>query len=211
VPDAAFGQFGETTTTDVARVIENFYLKTKSNLNLINSISKSQSILPLAASSSTSTSSTATTLSENVLKIFEAINSDVLYLSQIDSSLAVACDIMKQFIDCYLVVKRLESSQSSSYSYSSSSGGSSSKSGDKGDYVKLIQIEEALLNIIKLIVLYRGYSGRERVILLKMYLYLRALYLREFYLRKTSLNTNHNLSYNFNTYLVSLVCLFFFM
>lgn len=69
--------------------------------------------------------------------------------------------------------------------------------GEKIHNQKLIQIEQALLISIRLIILYRGYTSKEKIIVLKLYLYLRAIYLREFYLRKSLFNSL------LNSYLVS--------
>ncbi len=64
---------------------------------------------------------------ENSVKILESVREDILYLSELkDSSLSVACEIMKGFIDCYLIIKKKELNSSQS----------------KIDNHKLIQIEE---------------------------------------------------------------------
>lgn len=58
-----------------------------------------------------------------------------------------------------------------------------------------------MLNI-KLLVLYKGYSIHEKIILFKMYLFLRGYYLKEFYKIKVSLNSNTQLHNNIvNSYL----------
>lgn len=165
--------FNPNSSVSAFQSIEQFFTKTKQNLKLVNSITKSN---------------VNEKLYETVLTIFESINSDILYLSRIDSSFSVACDIMKQFMECYLTVKKLESKWFMK---------------NKSDYYRLIQIEQALVTSIKLIVLYRGFNSREKLTLLKMYLYLRALYLREFYQRKASTFANQSINYYLNSYLVN--------
>jgi hypothetical protein len=67
---------------------------------------------------------------ENSVKILESVREDILYLSELkDSSLSVACEIMKGFIDCYLIIKKKELNSTQS----------------KIDNHKLIQIEEVKL------------------------------------------------------------------
>lgn len=57
--------------------------------------------------------------------------------------------------------------------------------------------------MIKLLVLYKGYNFKEKLILHQLYLFLRGFYLKELYNIKMSLNAN-NLSHNgiMNSYLV---------
>lgn len=129
----------------------------------------------------------------------------MVYLSEIDPSTSVACEIMKTFVDCYLIIKKNEINK-----YQSTI-----------DCNKLVQIEEvfivlylilinklikflkALLLVIKLLVLYKGYNFKEKLILHQLYLFLRGFYLKELYNIKMSLNAN-NLSHNgiMNSYLV---------
>ena len=161
----------ETPNSQAIESLESFFLKTKSNLNQVNMLN-----------------STNGPLNENIIKIFESINQDISFLSELDSSLSVACEIMKQFMDCFLIAKKLAAKKNLK---------------EKSDYHRLIQIEDALLTSIKLIVLYKGYSSKEKIILLKMYFYLRAMYLKEFFLKRTSLNTNNSFNFNLNSYLVT--------
>ena len=75
---------------------------------------------------------------ENSIKILESVREDILYLSELkDSSLSVACEIMKGFIDCYLIIKKKELNNSQA----------------KIDNHKLIQIEEVFILIFSLIML----------------------------------------------------------
>ncbi len=68
---------------------------------------------------------------ENSIKILESVREDISYLSELrDSSLAVACEIMKGFIDCYLIIKKKELNNSQI----------------KIDNHKLIQIEEVYIS-----------------------------------------------------------------
>jgi hypothetical protein len=67
--------------------LERFFVKTKNNLKLINLTSD---------------------VSENTIKIYESLSQDILYLSLTDSNISVACEIMKSFIDCCLVIKKKE-------------------------------------------------------------------------------------------------------
>jgi hypothetical protein len=170
--DNEFNQIEIEPIDQQVQAIDKFFSKTKSNLNLVASLHR-----PGGA------------VNENILKIFESINHDILYLSQLDSNLSIVCDIMKQFVDCYLAVKKLESR---------------SNLKEKSDYSRLIQIEEALLTTIKLIVLYRGYNSKEKIILLKMYLHLRAIYLQEFFVKKVSFGINNSVNFSLNSYLVIL-------
>lgn len=106
-------------------------------------------------------------------KILESITDDLIYLSETDPTTAVPCEIMKIFIQCYLIKNIQGESFHSTI-----------------DCNKLIQIEKALMHNIKLLCLYRGYSVREKLILYEMYLFLRAFYLKELYNIKLSLNSN---------------------
>jgi hypothetical protein len=174
--DNEFNQIEIESVNEQVQAVEKFFSKTKSNLNLVSSLYRPGG-----------------PVNENILKIFESINRDVLYLSQLDSSLATVCDIMKQFVDCYLAVKKLESR---------------SNLKEKSDYYRLIQIEEALLTTIKLIVLYKGYNHKERIVLLKMYLHLRAMYMHEFFVKKASFGVNNSVNFNLSSYLVILLYIF---
>jgi integrator complex subunit 4 len=139
--------------------IKNFFFEAKTNFKISVSLNQYQE--------------------ENSLKILESVRSDILYLSELnDSSLSVACEIMKGFIDCYLIIKRKELNTNSKI---------------KIDNHKLIQIEEAIFKSIKLLMTFTGYSQKEKVILIQLYLFLRALYLKEL--------CNRNSNYNINSYL----------
>ncbi len=94
--------------------IESFFERTKSNLKLIHSLQQNNSINHAKNDC-------------NTLKIYQAIKQDIVYLSELDSNLSIACDIMKQFLDSYLKVKKLDSKTSLS---------------EKSDLMNLIQIEE---------------------------------------------------------------------
>ena len=111
---------------------------------------------------------------EGSFKILESLSHDMIYLSEIDASTSVACEIMKTFIDCYLIIKKNNQNRLQSTI----------------DCNRLIQIEEALVLIIKLLVLYRGYSFKEKITLHQLYLFLRGFYLKELYNIKISLNSN---------------------
>jgi hypothetical protein len=114
---------------------------------------------------------------ESTIKILEAIGNDLDYLSQIESNLAVTCEIMKGFIDCFLIIKKKVFNNSNT------------------DNQKLIQIEEAISLIIKLLVLYNGYNKKESLILIQLYLYLRGLYLKEHNRKKKLMNASNQNSY----------------
>merc|ERR1712150_13714 len=114
--------------------------------------------------------------SGNTKKILESLSNDMDFLSNTDPETAVACEIMKLFIECFFIRNTNENGYRSTI-----------------DCDKLIQIEKALILNIKLIVLYRGYSMNERIILFKMYLFLRAFYLKELHCIKSSLNSNSQL------------------
>jgi len=108
-------------------------------------------------------------------KILDSLSNDMIYLSETDPTTSIACEIMKVFIECYMVkneinyINRFQSSI---------------------DCDRLIQIEKALMSNIKLLRLYRGYSTGEKLTLFKMYLFLRGYYLIELYNIKSSLNSN---------------------
>ena len=68
--------------------IENFFTKAKKNLKI--------SVL-------------LKDFGENSVKILESVKVDIIYLSEINSNLSSACEIMKEFIDCYLIIKKNES------------------------------------------------------------------------------------------------------
>jgi hypothetical protein len=123
---------------------------------------------------------------ESTIKILESIENDLDYLSQIESNLSVACEIMKGFIDCFLIIKKKVLNNSNT------------------DNQKLIQIEEAISLSIKLLVLYNGYNKKERLILIQLYLYLRGLYLKEHNRRKKLMNAS-----NQNSYLVNILHIIF--
>lgn len=53
--------------------------------------------------------------------------------------------------------------------------------------------------------MYKGYSIKEKIVLLKLYLYLRAIYLKELYNRKSVSNANVFFNHNINSYLVCFV------
>lgn len=89
--------------------IERFFTKTKHSLKLVN---------------------LAEDLSENKIKTYELLSQDIKYLCEIDSSISVACEIMKDFVDCCLIIKRKES------------GLNSFKEKCNTDTQRLIQIEE---------------------------------------------------------------------
>ena len=91
--------------TDKNKRIERFFLNTINNLKISNHSNNSI---------------------ESTLTLLESIGKDMVYLSDIDPSTSVACEIMKTFVDCYLIIKKAESDR-----YQSSI-----------DCNKLIQIEE---------------------------------------------------------------------
>lgn len=123
--------------------------------------------------------------SGNMKKILESLGTDMEFLSHTDPDTAVACEIMKLFIECYFMKNTSEKGYRSTI-----------------DCDKLIQIEKAIVLNIKLLVLYKGYSTNEKIILFKMYLFLRAFYLKEFYSIKSTLNSNSQLRNNIvNSYL----------
>ena len=66
---------------------------------------------------------------ESTVSLLESIGKDMVYLSEINPSTSVACEIMKTFVDCYLIIKKNESNK-----YQSTI-----------DCNKLIQIEEVIL------------------------------------------------------------------
>ncbi|CAF0882956.1 unnamed protein product [Brachionus calyciflorus] len=128
-----------------------------------------------------------------LVKLYESFSNDLSHLSEMDlqegqQNISIICEIMKLYLECFLIVKKQNMK------------GESNESGDKIHYQRLIQIEQALLTSIRLILLYKGYHISEKVTILKMYLYLRALYLREFYLRKNLFNSflNSYLKLNIN-------------
>ena len=63
---------------------------------------------------------------ESTLRILESLCRDMLYLSEIDANTAIACEIMKTYVVCFLIVKKNEISKCQS----------------SIDCNKLIQIEE---------------------------------------------------------------------
>lgn len=89
--------------------IQRFFAKTKHSLKLIN---------------------LAEDLSENKIKTFELLSQDIKYLCEIDSSIVVACEIMKGFVDCCLIIKKKEAASNSF------------KEKTHTDTQRLIQIEE---------------------------------------------------------------------
>jgi hypothetical protein len=91
--------------------IEMFFLKTKNSFKLIN---------------------LAEDLNENKIKTYESLSQDIKYLSEIDSSISVACEIMKGFVDCCLIIKKKELLNNFK---------------EKTDSQKLIQIEEVVLTL----------------------------------------------------------------
>ncbi len=91
--------------------IERFFLNTINNLKISNHSNNSI---------------------ESTITLLESIGKDMVYLSDIDPSTSVACEIMKTFVDCYLIIKKTESDR-----YQSSI-----------DCNKLIQIEE-VVNMLK--------------------------------------------------------------
>lgn len=149
--------------------IVRFFAKTKHSLKLIN---------------------LAEDLNENKIKTYELLSKDIKYLCEIDSSISVACEIMKNFVDCCLIIKKKESVANSF------------KEKTNTDTQRLIQIEEGLLISIRLILLFKGYNCQEKIVLFKLYLYLRALYLKELYTRKSLYNANSLLNFYINSYLV---------
>ena len=77
----------------------------------------------------------------------------------------------------------------------------------KQNWIELnwISTLKALVLVIKLLVLYKGYNFKEKINLHQLYLFLKAFYLKELNSIKASLNGN-SLSHNniMNSYLVSL-------
>ena len=141
-----------------------FFLKTRSNLKNL-----SQNLGPHPSS---------------LLGLFESFSHDLEHLSEIDltddgiGNISVISEIMKSYLDCYMTILKTESTESFI------PGINTVANSEKLHNQKLIQIEQALLTSINLILLYKGYERKEKIIILKMYLYLRGLYLREFYLKK---------------------------
>lgn len=149
--------------------IERFFIKTKHSLKLIN---------------------LAEDLNENKIKTYELLREDIKHLCMIDSSISVACEIMRDFVGCCLIIKKKEA------------GLNSFKEKTNTDSQRLIQLEEGLIISIRLMLLFKGYSCQEKIILFKLYLYLRALYLKELYNRKSLFNANSFFNFNINSYLV---------
>lgn len=140
-----------------------FFLKTRSNLK-----SLSQNLGPCPSS---------------LISLFQSFSHDLEHLSQIDltdddiGNISVICEIMKSYLECFMTILKVSIE-------SCLPGVNTVANGEKLHNQKLIQIEQALLTSINLILLYKGYEKKEKIIILKMYLYLRGLYLREFYLKK---------------------------
>lgn len=80
----------ENEITDKNKRIERFFLNTINNLKISNHSNNSI---------------------ESTLTLLESIGKDMVYLSEIDPSTAVACEIMKTFVDCYLIIKKNESNR----------------------------------------------------------------------------------------------------
>jgi len=121
------------------------------------------------------TSEHADNTSNGMKKILDSLSNDMVYLSETDPTTSTACEIMKTFIECYMV--KYEISYNNKFQSSI-------------DCDRLIQIEKALMANIKLLLLYRGYSTSEKLILFKTYLFLRGYYLKEHYDIKSSMNSN---------------------
>ncbi len=45
---------------------------------------------------------------ENRIKLLELLGEDMVYLSEIDPITSVACEIMKTYIDCFIIIKKNE-------------------------------------------------------------------------------------------------------
>ena len=196
------GGRGEEPSERKTKIIAKFFSKSKTTLR--------DSLASLHSDSSV-----------DAVRIVEAIRHDILFLANIESSLVVGCEIMALFIDCFLIVrKKLTPSASSSSSssitvkqssnYNSTLGqGLGSASGSRsgsGDFNQLVQIEEAVLLSMKLLMLYKGYSSDEAFTLIQLHLCLRGLYLKELYRRKTQFNSSLLNQQNANPYLVCCNC-----
>ncbi len=93
--------------TDKNKRIERFFTNTINNLKISNHSNNSI---------------------ESTINLLESIGNNMIYLSEIDPGTSVACEIMKIFVDCYLIIKKNEMNK-----YQSTL-----------DCNKLIQIEEVI-------------------------------------------------------------------
>ncbi|RMZ93862.1 hypothetical protein BpHYR1_042712, partial [Brachionus plicatilis] len=118
-----------------------FFLKTRSNLKNL-----SQNLGPCPSS---------------LLGLLESFSHDLEHLSEIDltdegiGNISVICEIMKSYLDCYMTILKVSTE-------SCSSGINTVANGEKLHNQKLIQIEQALLTSINLILLYKGYQKKEK-------------------------------------------------
>jgi hypothetical protein len=130
------------------------------------------------------------------IQILKSHRNDIVYLSEINANMSVGCEIMKSFIDCYLTLKSITTNESSSVNNINSN--------------RFIQVEKALNLNVQMIILFKGYTFREKIILLRVYFYLRAFYLKELYNIKLSYPNVNNQNYNniLQSYLVSFISFF---